>query len=434
MAELRKYGESTTIYFPLITRGAVDFDATPVVHAAGDSQISIDGGAFANTNAGFNHEGNGIYSIVLSIAELTGKKMIITIIDQGAKAYEDQAVSIVTFGHASAEYIWDFDNATPTVDATKISGSSTAADNVQSVYTGTGVADDVDLAARSLTISNDIATALAISCTDPGSVGMSIVCSTGPAATLESTGGNGDALRLFGHGTGSGAWLKGGVTGKGANFQGGSTSGSAIYGSTTNGAVLFLTATAGRAVDLRAAGSGKETIYMVSAGGRNIATSAASGYESIKIVGINAAAVLVEVTTGDGDALSLVGKGTGSAAKFRPGATGDTIDIASTNGDCFKIVAAGTGKNAIDLSAAVDGKALEINQKTKSGSEDIMQLIYSRLAGKNTMANTGGSSEIEMKLYNYAEGSAVKTITMLKPDASDNTETLNVNALAGMEE
>ena len=61
---LRQYGVQTTIYFPLIDKDATDFESTPVTHASGDSQISKDGGAFANTTNSFAHEGNGIYSLV----------------------------------------------------------------------------------------------------------------------------------------------------------------------------------------------------------------------------------------------------------------------------------------------------------------------------------------------------------------------------------
>jgi len=63
----------------------------------------------------------------------------------------------------------------------------------------------------------------------------------------------------------------------------------------------------------------------------------------------------------------------------------------------------------------------------------IMRLIYSATAGKMTMGNTGGSSEIEQKFYNYVEGAVIATRTVLKPDSSDNTETLDANAMAGRE-
>ena len=96
MEVLGKYGIQQTFYFPLIDAGAVDFEATPVTHAAGDSQVSIDGGTFANTTNAFAHEGNGIYSLVLTAAEMSGTRIVVTIIDQSTKAYEDQAIIINT--------------------------------------------------------------------------------------------------------------------------------------------------------------------------------------------------------------------------------------------------------------------------------------------------------------------------------------------------
>lgn len=114
-AILRKYNIATTILFPLLDRGLMDFDDTPVVHAAGDSQISKDEGAFANTANGFVHEGNGIYSLALTIAEMGAARIVVTIVDQGAKSFEDQAVLIETYGHASAQHAFDLDLAEQTV-------------------------------------------------------------------------------------------------------------------------------------------------------------------------------------------------------------------------------------------------------------------------------------------------------------------------------
>jgi hypothetical protein len=518
MAELRKYNEDTTIYFPLITRGAVDFDSTPVVHAAGDSQISIDGGAFGNTNAGFNHEGNGIYSIALSSAagELTGRKIIVTIIDQGVKAYEDQAVSIVTFGHASAEYIWDLDNATPTVDATKISGSGPAADNVESIVLGTGAADDVDLSARSLTISQDVAATPAVlieNTNNDNAVeiaaatgnGLDIQVSvTGHAANLSGSGAaryglncvsvndagayfegstaeaNGEGIVIEGKGTDSGLKIIAGATGIGLDIAGGGTSGNAVDISTTDGIGLNIAVTgnskqgakivggasgtglyvaggtggkgahfesdSNTAFDVQS-GTGKSMYIRTSSGSQDALTIDSDGGGGVRIESLgsvgNDYGLYIKGLGPNGHAVELVGNGAGSGIDITPGATGvglniagggtsgDGISIATTDGDGIKVVAAGTGKNAIDLSADTDGKALEINQQTKTGSEDIFELMYARLAGKNQMDNTGGSSEIEVKLSNYAETSVLKTLELKKPDGSANTEILNVNALAG---
>lgn len=113
MAELRKYAAGSVIYFPLIDAGAADFEATPVGFVAGDCQISKDGGGFGNTTNLPAHLGLGIYSLTLTAAELTAAKALIVIKDQTVpKAWEDQAINVETYGHASAEHAFDLDSAT----------------------------------------------------------------------------------------------------------------------------------------------------------------------------------------------------------------------------------------------------------------------------------------------------------------------------------
>lgn len=104
MAELRKYGEATTLVFPLIDAGAQDFETTPVSHASGDTKIIKNEGASANTTNAFAHEGEGIYSLALTATEMQAARIVVTIKDQGTKAWEDQAIIIETYGHASSQH------------------------------------------------------------------------------------------------------------------------------------------------------------------------------------------------------------------------------------------------------------------------------------------------------------------------------------------
>ena len=103
--ELRQYGVATTMYFPLIDKGATDLESTPVTIASGDCKISKDGGAFANTTtASFSHVAGGIYSIPLTATEMQAKQIVIKVVDQTAtKEWEDQVIIITTCNHASAE-------------------------------------------------------------------------------------------------------------------------------------------------------------------------------------------------------------------------------------------------------------------------------------------------------------------------------------------
>ncbi len=110
MAELRKYGVATTIYFPLVDRGTADFESTPVSFVAADTQFSEDGAAFGNTGSTPSHEGNGIYSLALLGTELEGATIVITVIDAATKAWEDQAILIDTYGDPSAQHEFDLDS------------------------------------------------------------------------------------------------------------------------------------------------------------------------------------------------------------------------------------------------------------------------------------------------------------------------------------
>lgn len=89
-----RYGIAQTIYFPLITAGGTNFQDT-WTPAAGETQVSIDGGAFANTNGTPAHEGNGIWSLALTAAECSGTRIVVTLSDS-ATDIEDQAVIIST--------------------------------------------------------------------------------------------------------------------------------------------------------------------------------------------------------------------------------------------------------------------------------------------------------------------------------------------------
>ena len=103
--ELRQYGVATTLYFPLIDKGATNLESTPVTIASGDCKISKDGGAFANTTtASFSHVAGGIYSIPLTATEMQAKQVVVKIVDQtGTKEWEDQVIIVTTMNHASAE-------------------------------------------------------------------------------------------------------------------------------------------------------------------------------------------------------------------------------------------------------------------------------------------------------------------------------------------
>lgn len=144
---LRKYGVETTINFDLFEVDGVDF-RVDAAHATGDTKIMKDEGAEANTTNGFTDEGQG-YSIVLTATEMQAARIKVYIVDSATKAWLDTSFTVETYGNASAMHAFDLDTATQDVNAIQISGDSTAADNLELMYDGTGYTDDTAPASRS---------------------------------------------------------------------------------------------------------------------------------------------------------------------------------------------------------------------------------------------------------------------------------------------
>ena len=183
MEILRKYGVATTIYFPLIDFGATDFESTPVTFATGDTQLSKDAAAFGNTGSNPAHEGNGIYSLALTAVEMQAAVNVVTVIDQTAtKLWEDQAIVIATYGNASGEHAFDLDTATQGVDVTQISGSSTAADNLEASTLGIVIG-----AAETGTLSTTQMTTNLAEATDDHYIGRVVLWTSGALAGQASS-------------------------------------------------------------------------------------------------------------------------------------------------------------------------------------------------------------------------------------------------------
>lgn len=109
MADLRKYNVAATILFTLIVEGAQDF-FTGTAPVAGDVKIIKDEGASANTTNLPVHEGNGMWSLLLTATEMSAARVTITIIDATAtKIFEDQMLVVDTYGNASAQHALDLD-------------------------------------------------------------------------------------------------------------------------------------------------------------------------------------------------------------------------------------------------------------------------------------------------------------------------------------
>jgi hypothetical protein len=126
---LRKYNAATTIDFELFEVDGVNL-RVDAVHAAGDTQISKDEAAQANTGSGFVDRGD-FYSIALTATEMQAARIVLRIVDQTAtKVWLDKTIVIETYGNASAQHAFDLDTAIPDVNLAQINASVTAAQNL----------------------------------------------------------------------------------------------------------------------------------------------------------------------------------------------------------------------------------------------------------------------------------------------------------------
>lgn len=164
--ELRAYGVATKVFFPLIDKGATDFEASPVTIASGDCKVSQDGGSFANItsdSALFVHVAGGIYYCNLTATEMQGKEIIVKIVDQTViKEWEDQCIIITTVNHASAEIpsLWSImqSTAAAAITATSIASDAIANSKIaDGAITAAKIASDAITAAK---LHSDVTTEL----------------------------------------------------------------------------------------------------------------------------------------------------------------------------------------------------------------------------------------------------------------------------------
>lgn len=261
----------------------------------------------ANDTSGSGNDGaSPVYDVRLggaavdAIPTLSGSATLLTHANYPAGAHEVAVAATNVNGFAAGNTYGVFctllvDSQNPTgfvgsftlgpvpADAIQISGDATAANNLEAILNGTGIANDVDIQMRSLTITNDAGVGVAITGTTTGldvtatsgvaldldgtsygmradasagygvhvggtSRGLSIAASAGPGVDIDgttygvdigasagtgmlvrSTGGSGKGLWILGDNTASGMVVTGGITGHGLHCLGGATSGDGIY-------------------------------------------------------------------------------------------------------------------------------------------------------------------------------------------------------------
>ncbi len=111
-----------------------DFKANPTL-ATGDFKVSIDNGALNNLASlpTVAPAASVIVKVVLSQAEMNGDRITVVCIDAAGAEWDDVIISINTTVNTI--------DSTLGVDVVSVSGDTTAADNLESMYDGTGYSD-----------------------------------------------------------------------------------------------------------------------------------------------------------------------------------------------------------------------------------------------------------------------------------------------------
>ncbi len=393
---LRKYGEQAIIDFTLFDTNNENFK-TDATHETGDTKISKDEGGEINTTNGFVDNGTG-YSLTLSAAEMSAKRIFVPIVDQYNKQWRDEYLMIETFGHTDAQQAFNLDadlsdnNETWNFKAIDIhndagfglrveSDTTTAiqlraggnGDGLDSSGCGTGHAFNLRAGARGHAIS---AVAIGVEGTDGHGIytesesdGYGIQClggarageSSGYGANIEARNGH-QGLRVKGAPGQSGVLFQGGTGGHGMSIQGdGGGHGLWVEGGSSNGNGIYTQGKQG--------GSG---IYAVTSGGTGSGIYARCGPGGtghglfVKGGDSSGSGMYVESTFGHAMYVNSIGGGYGGLL-VRGGSGASGMKITSSGGGVaalhvvgnYAIRAEGTGGS---------GRGLTIDAGTSAGT------------------------------------------------------------------
>lgn len=221
--------EDATVYIPFNTFDSNDPSASVTITnlAQGDVEVWKDGvvqttagsGVSLTLNIGTN---NGTHLIAVDTSNTTDGGFYVINAD-----YQVRINGTTVDGATINAWVGTFsiENRFTEVNVTAISGDTTAADNLEAVLDGNGITADVDLTARSVTITHDAGVGLAVTGTTDAIVATG---TAGSGIKSISSGSNGHGLELAGNGTGEGLSATGGATGEGIEAIGGASGGAGI--------------------------------------------------------------------------------------------------------------------------------------------------------------------------------------------------------------
>jgi len=128
---LRKYGVAATVDFCLYKLDGTALK-TDAASAAGDITLYRDEANVETLDADAFVDEGAIYSLVLSIAEMTAARIIVCIVDQtNPQVWLDKTLIVETYGDASAQHAFDLDLATQPVNLTEMGGVAQSATDLK---------------------------------------------------------------------------------------------------------------------------------------------------------------------------------------------------------------------------------------------------------------------------------------------------------------
>jgi hypothetical protein len=185
----RKYATATTVYFPLIGAGTVNFTSTASLTTA-DLKRSIDSAAFTTVGTAVVNLGSFGYSYTCTTADLTGKYVTLAIHHTaGSQGFEDTLLLIETYGNSAAAHTFDFSIANQVVIAsagtvTLTGGQLVTVGTISAAAVGAGLLSAGAFAAGFFTAGGVAAGALSA-----GAFAAGFLSAGGIAANAISAGG-----------------------------------------------------------------------------------------------------------------------------------------------------------------------------------------------------------------------------------------------------
>jgi len=338
---LRKYGIETTVNFTLFDTDGVDFKVD-AVHASGDTKISKNEGAEANTTYGFTDEGTG-YSLVLTATEMEAARIVVYIVDQGTKQWLDEYLVIESYGSAFAQHEFDLDNAISAYGGIVESNLKQIDDNSVNGNLAT-------LTLKSLSVISDVGSAAVFQSTYSGGSGIYVHGSNGGSG-MRISSYNRSALKIVGPASGDYAALEcvGGDNTTGVIIRGGYISGKGMH--------IMSQANNDNALELSAHGTGKDIdakeIDQIIVDVEGTIDANIISIDGDLTSGYNATLYLKQLDIQNSSGVGLSISGSDDGVQISGG--GDGVTIAATNGHGLYTRGGGAGAGLYAESGTTSG-------------------------------------------------------------------------------